>query len=772
MRSLFLSYVFHSVVGTTCSIPDLQSYVMQNILIDGKWGEMFEALSILLLYPELHVNIRIISRGMGGEQDNNLPSRFVEVMNIGHVLRDLYHTQNHDSSFEEFLSYDVDTCEQLYLLLGNNCGPFVQATGTMTYNHYYFLQKVDTSSISLDTTDMDTPWISASKGNREVDTEELPTAIHFSEVAAGNTYRKQMHAFQLKIARNHETLEQRSQRKTTNASAMAASRVRESPEERKKRQLQNASAMAASRVRESPEERKKRQLQNASAMAASRVRESPEERKKRQLQNASAMAAKRRLTKSLDESVENEDSLSFYLDRSHIISKHTVKQSDVEHNIEAAVMLNYLNSGYHLFEEVTDDDEQRKDEHTIHSMIKDINNQCCTPQDTDEIITNVRRLLGLQYHLTDERNVPRLVTCASCGMRQFERNEICYHRVPLSQFSCLKCSDEQTCDFLRKKKELTIQLPCENGAWKQFELWKLYSRFEMNGELYYLHPEFVEYCEQDRKHYCELCDACFTSLSAGVVPEFSIANNVDFGNIDRAGIDEPTFLEGMCIAFVRLFVRVLNIKQFANQPLRPLRAEQGVNNPNPVKLGAHCVAFYQETADYESLRNFNIHVILKNALHFHFLDEHGNFDFLMKTYYASNIIRIRPHVLYQYLKVEELLNPLFHDLHFNVPSFDTIKSQVNSISWNDISTYSQNPSICTVDNLFDARHVSDVIDAMSGICPEEGLRQSSPDPLSFVHYSLVTNDILQTIESCEEDNNSPIDYESLLCKQYLETVRK
>lgn len=275
--------------------------------------------------------------------------------------------------------------------------------------------------------------------------------------------------------------------------------------------------------------------------------------------------------------IRKDTKLSFSLTQNDVISKDTVSKSNVEHDIEAAVLFNYLNSGYHLFEEVDDDSEQNDEEKNVEqSMLSDLDKQCCNAQETDRILSNVRRSLGLQYQVKQALNVCRLITCASCGIRQFQRDEIRYHRVPLSQFSCLKCSDEETRDFLKKKKELTINLPCEDGAWKQFELWKLYSRFESNGELYYLHPEFVEYCQQDRTYYCELCNECFTTFSGGVVPEFSIANHVDFGNIDRAGISEPTFLEAMCISFVRLFVRVLNIK-YVNQPMPSSQTDHAIH---------------------------------------------------------------------------------------------------------------------------------------------------------------------------------------------------
>jgi hypothetical protein len=63
----------------------------------------------------------------------------------------------------------------------------------------------------------------------------------------------------------------------------------------------------------------------------------------------------------------------------------------------------------------------------------DLDKQCCNAEDIDRIITDVWKSLGLKYQVKEELNVCRLIACASCGMRQFERDEICYHRVSLTQ---------------------------------------------------------------------------------------------------------------------------------------------------------------------------------------------------------------------------------------------------------------------------------------------------------------------------------------------------
>jgi hypothetical protein len=137
-------------------------YVVKNILVDGKWGELFEALCMMLLYPELQVNIRVISSGMGG---TNMQPHYVEVMNVGHVLQQFYDEQHHDCAFEQFLTYDIVTCEQLYLLLGIHCCPFAQVTPTFPHNHYCFLKKKDIAGIiSKDAFIVDTPWVLATDG--------------------------------------------------------------------------------------------------------------------------------------------------------------------------------------------------------------------------------------------------------------------------------------------------------------------------------------------------------------------------------------------------------------------------------------------------------------------------------------------------------------------------------------------------------------------------------------------------------------------------------
>lgn len=171
-----------------------------------------------------------------------------------------------------------------------------------------------------------------------------------------------------------------------------------------------------------------------------------------------------------------------------VIKENTIKNSDVEHDIEAVVLCNYSNSGYHLFQEDIEEDVLK----TEDCMIDDLDKQSQTAEDMDRIISSVHKSLGLQYSLKDGTKVCRLITCAVCGIRQFEREEVQYHRVPLSKFPCLKCSPAETLDFFEKKRQLTVKLPCENGSWKKFDLWNLYSRFKTSDELYYLYPQFLE----------------------------------------------------------------------------------------------------------------------------------------------------------------------------------------------------------------------------------------------------------------------------------------
>jgi hypothetical protein len=177
------------------------------------------------------------------------------------------------------------------------------------------------------------------------------------------------------MSRKHETPEKHSVRKVSNAaSSMASSHAQESPDARKKRTLRNAASMAASRAQESPDARKKQTLRNVASMAASRAQESPDARKKQTLRNVASMAASHYKTSTEDKSMDNFKrrqktvmhvhdrrlkTLSFCLNQNQVISEDTVNNSNIEHDIEAAVKLNYLNSGYHLFQGIDDDKEQQ-----------------------------------------------------------------------------------------------------------------------------------------------------------------------------------------------------------------------------------------------------------------------------------------------------------------------------------------------------------------------------------------------------------------------------
>jgi hypothetical protein len=299
--TMFLHHVFDAVVSSTSSTPDLESYVKKNILVEGQWGEVFEALTIMLLFPSLKVNIHVIACGI---HETTAVGRFVEVMNMGQILQGLYLEKFSNSDFIDFLSYNINTCNQVCLLLGNYSCPFIHVTETIPHNHYYFLRKIEIAFCSLFKV-VETPWLVASReGNSTInvsledESQEKSEKRKWRNAASKESQeerkkRQLRHAVLTAVRRQNESQEQRENRKLKYASSTAAKRQSQSQEEQGKRKLRNAASTAARRQKESQEDRERRNLKNACSTAAKRQKESQEEQKERKLRDAASTAARR-----------------------------------------------------------------------------------------------------------------------------------------------------------------------------------------------------------------------------------------------------------------------------------------------------------------------------------------------------------------------------------------------------------------------------------------------------------------------------------------------
>ena len=567
---------------------------------------------------------------------------------------------------------------------------------------------------------------------------------------------------QKKIARTQQSTEQTKVCKKRNANRQRISRAQESPKQKLNRRqedatrhkinrtqqsaeqkIKHANHQKINRAQESPEEK----MKHANRQKMNRAQESPQQKMNRQQENATRQKIRRTIPhmkmresterrtiysklQAQQQSCQNEQNegpptLDFSLPKHIIVNKDSVNAIAVESNVEVAVMLNYMNAGYELFYdgEVKNDGLNVGQRH--QAMISALKKECITNEDRLRIMNNFRETLGLQYNVKENVKGKRrkvssttkdkvvndepsaLLSCAPCGLREYERDKTIYHREALDKFPQLKCSQEQTFWFLNKKKTLRIPLPVnEKGDEKIFDLWKIYNRYEMIFEeeyaLYYVLPEFVE-TETipwiKPKYFIQICDDCHKVLRNEQVPRMSIANGVDFGNYKRAGIAPVKFMESMILAYVRIYVQLLTMK----------RRRSTNANAQSSQLMAHCIAFEQDTP-IVAAKLFCLQDLVNDIIQFHFLDAEGEIDEMMFRTYKSNLVQIRAHVLYQHLMIQQEMNESFGNFREKIPTLQELREQIETLHFKECTIQSTERDIHNLDDQCETKHISRVID--------------------------------------------------------------
>lgn len=93
----------------------------------------------------------------------------------------------------------------------------------------------------------------------------------------------------------------------------------------------------------------------------------------------------------------------------------------------------------------------------------------------------------------------------------------------------------------------------------------------LTGNYYHLHREFLvvnEGCE-----IATICTQCNADIAKGIIPKYSIAAGVDFGNPARIGLAPLTLVEQYCISPCRLYASI--VKLCGRQPSEQQTASKG-----------------------------------------------------------------------------------------------------------------------------------------------------------------------------------------------------
>jgi hypothetical protein len=428
----------------------------------------------------------------------------------------------------------------------------------------------------------------------------------------------------------------------------------------------HASSSLPSKKQKQQEQKKQRDIRHESKRSTVNVMARRNQmRAVRDSHRRTKMSAEEEETKSSAEETKSTEAhkpkeVNFDTSKDEVIEPHTHTFTNFEQSAEVAVMLDYFNSGYCTsLEYVEENNGDAIDKR--NKFMEAVKNERISDNDVHNITKEILNNMGRNYcsytnkcpyddnkekddnNLDDAGMDAKLLSCAVCGVREYNRNLAgrSFKNMRLDQLDVLRCDEGETKFYQDEKRRLSnVLLPTSNdGEWKKFDVYRLYSRCEMKeGELYYLHEEFVDRAQQQ----ATVCSMCRSKIVKKHKPRLCIANGYDFGDYVRIGFEEPTIMEQMILAKVRICQKIIKIVC-------------SKSSTEHYTLKMHCIAFEQD-APFIAAIEMSMKDIIKRSMIFHFIDSDGKIDRLMSNTLTSDVGQVRPYVIYQYLKVFSLMN--------------------------------------------------------------------------------------------------------------------
>ena len=188
---------------------------------------------------------------------------------------------------------------------------------------------------------------------------------------------------------------------------------------------------------------------------------------------------------------------------------------------------------------------------------------------------------------------------------------------------------------------------------------------EASGSRFHLHPELVD--ESGGEPRVMLCHHCVDKVKP---PKMSIANHIDYGVLSRIDfpLEQPSDLEVMLISNVRLYHMVIKVSSKQGRVGREILKGDLIYFPHDgqeevLKSLARTDTMMERvkwlTCDFKIM----------------FLGPEGKRDALGKWLLSSTNLLARPHVIYNHLRIFNLLDEVMqipaNDRHA-VPSIDEI----------------------------------------------------------------------------------------------------
>jgi hypothetical protein len=181
-----------------------------------------------------------------------------------------------------------------------------------------------------------------------------------------------------------------------------------------------------------------------------------------------------------------------------------------------------------------------------------------------------------------------------------------------------------------------------------------------------------------KNNFATLCGSCYQQICrpTPIVPNYSIASGIDFGNPERIGLPTLTLIEELLLAQSRLYVSI--VKLIGNKLSERQSAKRGhvITFPQPdgpTKLTELQRMNSEEMEDYPRIKN------LSEFISVVFVGTRLQFEALVQSRFSDvRELRVRVEVVYQWLHALKHLNPLYRNV--NVVETNAMHDALNLIS--------------------------------------------------------------------------------------------
>ena len=237
-----------------------------------------------------------------------------------------------------------------------------------------------------------------------------------------------------------------------------------------------------------------------------------------------------------------------------------------------------------------------------------------------------------------------LAACASCGLRDPSLN---YHRHDVSSLPSLFELSKQDMNDLEAIGSVPFIFRCDSHDrpsyfTKEVAISCIISSANINGTLFHLHPELVNF-KVNGEAQVQFCEPCSISTKKNQRPEFSIANHGDYGVLSRVkDLGVLSEAEEMLLSRYRQYNNIVKVSKHGIERSQVLRGDFII-----FPHSGHVIA-------KQSLRKRL--AWLKAEIQVVLVGPEGSRDSLTKWPELHRVLRMRPDMIYNHLRLRERLD--------------------------------------------------------------------------------------------------------------------